>query len=442
MVNRVLHFFNNNKLELKNKKIVAAVSTGIDSMVMLDILIKLRAQFFFTIYVAHVNHRKRIQTKDEEKYIKSFCLSHNIKCYVYRLESVDDENFQNYAHRKRYGFFNKLMDELTADYLLLAHHADDNIETIIMRIIRGSNLKGYAGIAPLVNANNFLIVRPLSDITKKEIITYADQNKIKYCQDRTNFQSIYTRNRIRKKVVPYLFKEDANVQYKFRDFSETLVNAWKVVAMMVNDFIEKSVTINKDRFSFLGSVFTKLSGYLQYEVLFSLLKEYELRRANIAEIIKLINSSKKNHKLFYKNLFTFVKEYDKISIYHRQIDKLKVDFEINDLGCYRINDTMAVNVFKSNYFNILNLNEIWYNINMLPIRIRSRKPGDKILLAVGYKKIKDILIDKKIGILQREKILIFEKDGEILAIPGIAVSKKLQEIKNKDILIKVEYNDG
>ncbi|MCK9536168.1 MAG: tRNA lysidine(34) synthetase TilS [Bacilli bacterium] len=441
MIERILNFFEDNKLSLNDKKLVVAVSTGVDSMVLLDVLIRLRECYPFIIYVAHVNHHQRKQAKEEEKYIKSFCLCHNIKCYVYHLKISKDDNFQDYAHHERHHFFSNLMAELAADYLLLAHHANDNIETIIMRTIRGSNLKGYAGIAPLVNADGFLLIRPFADILKKEIIDYARENKIKYYQDETNFLDMYTRNRIRKNIVPLLFEEDVNVHRKFREFSDTLIGAWDVVRTHVDGIIEKTVKIEKDKLYFSQVQFEKLSEFLQYEVLFTLLKRYQLSKVHVAEIIKLIKSSKKNQKLYFKNLFTFVKEYDLISIYHRKLSKLKIDFEITGPGQYPLNDSISVNVLKNSHFNILKPNEIWYNNAMLPVRVRTRKPGDKILLDVGYKKVKDILIDKKIGILKREQVLIIEKNEEILAIPGIVKSQHLKTIKEKDILIKVEYNE-
>jgi tRNA(Ile)-lysidine synthetase-like protein len=112
------------------------------------------------------------------------------------------------------------------------------------------------------------------------------------------------------------------------------------------------------------------------------------------------------------------------------------------LGSYQVSDKITVNVMKKVCVDIPNLNDLWYNTNMLPIRLRSRRNGDKILLETGYKKVKDLLIDKKIGILEREQVIICEKDQEILAVLGIRKSSILKQIKNNNIIIKVENNDG
>ena len=107
-----------------------------------------------------------------------------------------------------------------------------------------------------------------------------------------------------------------------------------------------------------------------------------------------------------------------------------------------MSDNISVNVIKKDCINIPNFDDLWYNTNMLPLRIRNRKPGDKILIETGYKKVKDLLIDKKIGILEREQVIICEKDNEILAVLGIRKSSILKQIKNNDIIIKVERKDG
>lgn len=442
MIEQVIAFFEKLNLSLDNKKVVIAVSTGVDSMVLLDVFLKLRERFGLDVHVAHVNHQRRDQAKEEEKYIKTFCLRHNIKCDVLHLEANEGENFHDYAHRARYAFFDRIMKETKADYLLLGHHADDNMETVIMRIIRGSNLKGYAGIAPVVSGDVYLIARPLAAVSKAEIIKYAAAAEIRYFIDESNLSDAYTRNRIRQNIVPALRAEDADVDRKFTEFSESLAAAWEIVAERVNEVIATLVRIDAGKISFSATGFAELSEFLQYEVLFAILKGYSLSKSTVGELIKIIKSEKKNIKVFFKRMFTIVKEYGTVSIHDGEIVKPVIDLVINAPGMYRINDSMSVNVLKIKHLEMLKANEVWYNIAMLPVRVRTRKPGDRILLSAGYKKVKDLLIDKKIGILAREKLLVIEKDGEILAVPGVARSRILQQIEPKNLLIRVETNEG
>lgn len=437
----IYEFFKNNKLKLKNKTFVLAVSTGVDSMVMLQGFLNLKDKFSLNLNVAHYNHRMRKQSEVEEQFLKAYCQEKGISCFVERLEEEILGNFQSFARTKRYEFFRKITHLVNADYLVLAHHADDNIETILMRIIRGSNLKGYAGMDAVMPFHNLLLIRPFLTTTKSELINYANLHRLKYYQDESNYDDVYTRNRIRKEIVPVLYNEDKNVHLKFQEFSETLKEANKLLEEKVNSFLKKTQK-GRDNVSFSLPEFLKLSHYLRIEVLFKILKVYELSKSAIEEILKMILSEKKNLKVHFKNQFTFVKEYNKISFYKGLIETPKFDVLIDGPGTYQLSDNISVNVIKKDCINIPNFDDLWYNTNMLPLRLRNRKPGDKILIETGYKKVKDLLIDKKIGILEREQVIICEKDNEILAVLGIRKSSILKQIKNNDIIIKVERKDG
>jgi tRNA(Ile)-lysidine synthetase-like protein len=314
----LVNFFNNNKLELKNKTLVLAVSTGVDSMALLQAFLSLKERFCLILHIAHFNHKKRTQSEIEEEFIKEFCLERDIACHIEVMKKKKKGNFQNYARRERYTFFRKVCEKAKADYLVLAHHANDNIETILMRIIRGSNLKGYSGMDSVSTFHGLHLLRPFLEVTKDELINYAELHKIKYYQDESNFDEVYTRNRIRKEIVPILFKEDENVHLKFQYFSDILKEANHLLEDKVSAF-QSLIKTKEDCFSFSSEDFLQLSDFLQVEVLFACLKRYELSKKNVDEIIKLIKSKKKNLKHYFKGKFTFVKEYGIISFYNREI---------------------------------------------------------------------------------------------------------------------------
>ena len=133
----------NMQIQLNNQTIVLAVSTGIDSMVLLDLVQKLKN---VKIIVCHVNHHRRLQSDEEQQFITEYCQKNNIKCYVEELYFEETKNFQEVARIKRYQFFEKIIKLENAKYLLTAHHATDNLETILIRLIKSSSHKGYAGI--------------------------------------------------------------------------------------------------------------------------------------------------------------------------------------------------------------------------------------------------------------------------------------------------------
>lgn len=425
-------FFEEKKLELKNKKVLIATSTGVDSMVMLASFLRLRKEYKLDLYVAFVNHLKRKEANLEEEYIKSFCKENEIKLAVERLDYLDEsENFQKEARKLRYQFFEKVIKKEKIDYLVLAHHANDNLETILMRILRGSNLAGYAGIESVVKYPGYTLVRPFINLEKEDIYRYALRENVKYFEDKSNIDTIYTRNKIRSLIDPEILKVNEQGVYKLEEYGETLKAAWRIVSKIVDEFIEKKVS----NLSFAREDFLALDSYIQEEIIFKLLKKFNLSKENVLEIISLISSDKANIKTYFKNSFTFYKEYDKITIVPYL--KAELDFEliIDKENFYYKDSKLEVkskkdNLIDSKYFNIC------YNMDMFPLKLRTRKDGDKIKLKSGIKKVKDYLIDQKIGILEREDILILEdKDSNVLSIVGL-VNSSLTKTCDYSILIR------
>ncbi|HKM29856.1 MAG TPA: tRNA lysidine(34) synthetase TilS [Bacilli bacterium] len=433
-------FLKENNINLDHEKIVLAVSTGIDSMVMLHAFMELKQQIKFDLIVAHVNHHQRKQSEQEEKFIVDYCQKNNLICYVKELDFSDNmENFQAEARKRRYVFFQEVLEKEGAKYLVLAHHGNDVMETIMMRIMRGSSLSGYGGMKTVSSLGKYIIIRPFLQVLKTDIEKYQQENNILYFEDESNSMDAYTRNRLRKEVIPALLKEESNLHVKFLEFSQTLNDASEEINKIRDDFIKQKVKAEDEGVSFAISEFNALSGYMQTEVLYELLKDYNLGKANINELLKLINSQKANIDVLYKKDLTFVKEYTKVYFYFKKLINEKVNIVVDQIKEYRLNDTITIIVTKKTADLLTNDNSLWYNSNNLPLIIRSRKPADKIKLSQGYKKVKDLLIDEKIGILRRKKILVIEDSTqEILMVWGIKKSEKLKEIKENDIVISME----
>lgn len=440
MEQMITTFLKENNINLNGKKIVLAVSTGIDSMVMLHAFMQLATQLKFVIVVAHVNHHKRVQSQLEEGFIKKYCRDNGLTCYIKKLDFSDvSENFQAEARKRRYEFFQEVLEKEDAPYLVLAHHGNDVLETIMMRLLRGSSLSGYAGMKAILPFYNHIIIRPFLKVLKEDIEKYQQQNGIIYYEDQSNEEDLYTRNRLRKEIIPALMKEEKNVHLKFLEFSQILNDASVEINKIRDEFIYKKVNFEVDGLSFDLTDFKELSLYMQTEVLYELLKNYNLGKANIVELLKLINTSKANVEVLYKKDLTFVKEYNKIYFYFKKLTSKSIYIVIDELKEFKVNDTIAIIVTKKTADLVTNDNYVCYNSNNFPLVVRSRKPADKIKLSQGYKKVKDLLIDEKIGILQRKNVLVLEDSShEILAVWGIKKSEKLKEIKEKDIIVLME----
>ena len=186
------------------------------------------------------------------------------------IEDYGDDNFHSEAHTKRYNFFDEIVKKYNAKYLFTAHHGDDLIETILMRIVRGSTLKGYSGFSKVVHMDKYKIVRPLINLTKEEILKYCEVNKIEYATDSSNKKDVYTRNRFRKYVVPAIKKEDKNVHEKFYKFSKVLLEYSNYIDTLVNRKLKEiypDKVLNIDKFK-------KEDHIIQMKIIYSMLEQF------------------------------------------------------------------------------------------------------------------------------------------------------------------------
>ncbi len=291
----------------KQDTVVMSCSGGPDSMCLLVLLCELRKITNFNLICAHVNHNVRKKSKEEELYVRSFCEENNIE---FKLLSINEykDNFHNDARVQRYNFVDKLMKEYKATYLLTAHHGDDLIETILMRITRGSNLKGYIGFKKENNIKGYKVIRPLIYTVKSDIIKYCKNNGIKYYVDKTNKSSLYTRNRYRKYILPLLKKEYNDIHLKYLKFSEKLTEYDE----FVKGYINNKKLINGSKID-LNS-FNLENDFIKRRVIETLINsvqednEFYVTDNIINEILKLIGSKKGKAQINLPNNFIGYKE--------------------------------------------------------------------------------------------------------------------------------------
>lgn len=405
------------KQHLVNKKVLVACSTGVDSMTLLELVKNILPHN--DIFVGHVNHQKREQSKIEEEYILNYTKEHNIKCYVMKLDKIDSGNFQSIARTKRYEFFNDIMIKEHIDYLLLAHHADDNLETILMRLIKSSSLKGYAGIEKLTPYNGYYIYRPLLNVPKKDIYNYANKHNIKYFEDASNQELDYTRNRIRHLITPILLEENPNLYEAINYYNETLLNANLILEKEEFSFIENKILVNNNNdiltYTIKQSDYNQLSDFMKRQILFRLLKKYELSYKCIDEINKKINSKKTNIVTSINPNINLIKEYNNIIFTEESIKPLEFTKEILSEGIYRLPNNTQLEVVKNNCYFITSNGKLWYNIESLPIIVRNRDVGDKI----NNKLVSDFLTNQKIPyLIKKDILLICNKSNNVIAVLG------------------------
>lgn len=409
------------KSVIGNHKVIVTCSTGVDSMALLELCLKSLPHENIT--VAHVNHNKRIESQEEEKYLKNYCKDLDLNLEVLHLPKEYSGNFQEWAREKRYSFFKKVAKEKGAKYILLAHHANDLVETIIMRLIKTSSLKGYSGIEKIAHLEDVTIYRPLLNTPKDEIIKYCQDNRITYFEDKSNNDDDYTRNRIRHQVIPLLLEENPNLYQAFSNYSQTLLSANKLLEKVKVEFIENHVSVNtinnNEIIQFSLSDFKDLDKDFHIHVLFRILKKYKLSRTCINDIYKQILSSKTKIITNINNELSMIKEYGKVIFTNLSLESNEFYLKIDTEKDYILPNDQLLSVNKNICYLKANNKTLWYNIKSLPIVIRSRRNGDKIKLKVGTKSVSDFLTDKKVPFLQRKETLVLcDEFDNVLYILG------------------------
>lgn len=418
--------------------IVIAVSGGPDSMALLNLLNVIKKEKNIKIICAHVNHNLRKESKAEAKMVKDYCTQKSI-IYEYMEIKEYKGNTENYARKKRYEFFENLLKKYNSKYLFTAHHGDDLIETVIMRLIRSSSLKGYSAFSEITEKKDYKIYRPLITKTKEEIFNYVKNNNLPYAIDKTNDSDFFTRNRIRKYILPRLKEENKNVHLKFLEFSKTLNETEKYLKKQTEKalskiYIDKKVDINS---------FKKEDLLVQKRIIHHILNETykenitKIKDVHVNNILSTVKNNTSNSKINLPDNKIFIKSYNNAWIEENKETK-NYDIILNDI--VELSNGYIVEIIKetesnSNYVTKINTQEI----NM-PIHIRTRKEGDKLTLKGlnKEKKLKDIFIDEKVPIEKRKTwpVVTDDKDN-IIWLPGLKKTKfDRAKTKNYDIIIR------
>ena len=436
-----MQIFNKNSIN-KGDHLVLSVSGGLDSMVLLDYLYRTKDSQELTLYVAHIDHKKRQTSSKDAEFVKSICNSLDIPFYLYELDDEDYDNFHDFAHKKRYDFLYDIAKKVKADKVVLAHHQDDLAETILMRIIRGSSFEGYRGMLEKANYKDLAIIRPFLNTPKKTLMAYQKEYKVKYREDESNQKDIYTRNRYRHNIMPILKEENPKYLDKFSQFSDYQNKAYKLIEFNAKKFFDQ-LSINIERVDTDIEAFKKQFDIIQIEVIKMIINHItcntlELSYQNILDIIDLLKNDKPNVFYEHTNQLYIYKKYNKLSFqtYPENIDDYKYSF--NDFGKYSINNRFDVNISKKANKNYDYIYELCYNnLDLVfPITIRNRRPGDRLDIQIGTKKLKDFFIDNKVPMEDRNQLpIIINKNSEILYIPDLF---KLKTTGKHSIYIQIK----
>ncbi|MCC0696739.1 tRNA lysidine(34) synthetase TilS [Clostridioides sp. ES-S-0048-02] len=456
---KVLSTINKHNLIQKGDKIVLGLSGGPDSVCLLHVLNRLKKDFNIEIYAAHLNHQIRgIEAQKDALYVSKLCEDMGIVFFVKSInvpKYCENEglSLEEGARKLRYEMFYEIKDKIKANKIAIGHNLNDQAETVMMRIMRGTGLKGLKGIDYI---RDNCIIRPILDVERIDIEEYCKAYNLNPRIDKTNLENIYTRNKIRLDLLPYMKDNfNSNVIESIVRMSNSLKSD--------NDYIEKEAeakfrevsNIKEKSFVEINlEDFICLHDAIKVRVLRNSIKHILgdtnfVDQKHIEDIMSLESDSKVNKMITLpRNIFVYRKK-DSIILTNEEIISEEIEFYYNipSNGFIKIKElkqiietqVMSIDRYKSMK---LDNSSKGFDFNKVKggIVIRSRRQGDKIKLAMGSKKVKDLFIDLKIPREERCKIPIITDSEGIICVGDYKISENYKIDESTKEVLKINFN--
>ena len=390
------------------KKVVVGVSGGADSVVLAHALKKLG----YEIIIAHLNHNLRgAQSDADEKFVKDLAKKWGV-LYVVKNGFIPKEgNLENNARKVRYAFMEDVRKKYKADCVAIAHHLDDQVETILMHMVRGSGLRGQVGI----KYEKDKLIRPMLDVKRSEVLAYAKENGLDYRTDKSNNDLSYNRNFWRHLVIPYLKNKMPDLYGKIRNINEKASTRLKNVSRKAEDWMKKYFVND----GFKRAQFNRLAEHIGVEILIQILGAKDLYGTSLKRLINFIKFGQSGKKVKVKDKIFFI-EHDEILVRDSSFPAPKLPkskITVNGIKWGEI-------TIKSKYGH--------------PLYVRQWQEGDKFQPKgmKGTKTVQNFLMDKKIPKSKRSQIpiIVNEKD-DIMAIGDLRLAKGAEDLKNDLIIV-------
>lgn len=390
------------KLQIKHP-LIASISGGIDSMVLLSLLVKTDYQ----IVVVHFNHLKRDESIIEKSLVENYCKEHEIPFHYYTIE-INEGNFHSQAHHLRSHYLMEVAKLYKTPYLLTAHHLDDLFENILIKLTRGSNLLGYAGMQQIHTSSHFTFVKPFLFISKKEIVDYALKFKVPYLDDSSNEDNYYLRNRYRHSVVPIMKQENDALLEQIKQYHLQISSAFSFIRETTKSLINSNFVIHLESFKTAHpSVQDDMIAYLIEQSSTSFTYE------TVQQIKHILLSKKPNQNYTLSKTLSFVKVYDKALIKpFNEVKPFKIPLKE---GMNKLQNMAIFTFFLNSNSNTAEFTKLCYNELAFPLWIRHREDGDLLAYEFGHKKLKKLLIDLKVPMEERDHLWVLtDNNNQIL----------------------------
>ncbi|HHW90471.1 MAG TPA: tRNA lysidine(34) synthetase TilS [Clostridiales bacterium] len=429
---------------LENKKIGVAVSGGMDSMALLHWFLQNRQRLNIELIAINFDHGLRESSPQDSKFVMDYCQKNNIPCLFYKLDlkNTPCKNIENAARLARYQIFHNLLKQKRADFIATAHHANDNAETVLLHLFRGSGLKGVSGIRYKTPEG---ITRPLLYTSKEDIQKYIQDNNIPYVTDETNLKSDFDRNYIRLEILPKIIERFFAAVKNISAFSKN--------AKADNEFINQYVPVLQEK---NGEIFIPLEDFDQLpsiinrqilNALYALDVKYDIEQKHI-EMIKTLKDKKTGSRYDIKKQVVAIRDYDGVTLTrpnHQNLENFNAPFGIGKIKLPTGLVEIALLGQAPNLNFLKNLDELYVDAEKLPqgCVIRYRRAGDFInkLGGGGRESLKEFFIDRKILARRRNLTPIIAKDNIVYAILGLTISEDVKITSKTQKIYKLTYSE-
>ncbi|USS93555.1 tRNA lysidine(34) synthetase TilS [Fructilactobacillus ixorae] len=429
--------------------IIVAVSTGVDSMVLLDLLQQVVAPR--TLVVAHVNHQLRAASQAEAQFLQRYCDQHQLRLVIRRWEHPQlTHGMEAQARTFRYRFFAELMQQYHAAALITAHHQNDQAETVLMRLARSEDVGAATGIQPTRPFAGGQLLRPLLSVSKATLRAYADQHQLQWCEDQTNQRDDVTRNRIRHAVIPQLERENDQAVPHLANFAKNLqhfVAQYHTLATRLID--ERRLTTGPTWIEYQLSP----ADQAVLEPLIRVLAERgavpePLTTGQLTQIVHLMqNHQRPQGEINVGQGWQFVKRYQRIR-WQKKAPNPKESSQRPRLFMvvlnhwYRLPHHLMFGVFTPDYpvGPVTRLHRLWLPTTAFPLEVRPWQATDRLRLQENqHQRVRRILINHKVPSEERAHYYTLQTaTGEALALLGLKESVQSAQAGRQPYMLAVK----
>ena len=435
-----------NTLWNKEDKIAIALSGGVDSIVLFHLLVTEYKDSYKELVVFHINHGLREESYEEAEFVEKFVKDFDVKFYKEELNMSDLERDSHtseemLARELRYQAFNKMAKLEGVTKLLTAHHKNDQVENILMRLLTGRSIDHSLAICEEIEMAGLTIYRPLLNSLKAELEEYAREKNLHYYIDATNFDTDYTRNNIRHNIVPLLNDINSGSFDNLINFANYYQN--------INNNLKKAILSNKDNYIFsrnedkislVKDKFLELNEeemyFLLKDIITNELGVFDIKQKAIFDVVSSLKKNSGNKSYDLKNNLKIISQYE--SIYIHKIEKKCYNDKI-EIIIDKICENSVYEFYQNKFIISTDAkdSEIGFNKSELPLLVTIKKEGDRVRRGEINKKLSRIFIDEKVPKELRDTLPVIRNNkGEVLGVLGIGT--KVNKNKIYDYYIKMK----